>query len=140
MLTTWLKIERVVAIKCQKEGEGPSSDDPFHKPPTKASMVASIALYFVHLMLAHRRWVSALSIISMWDTSRVTTMESMFQDIAAFKFDLSNWDTSRVVDMNAMLESVRFDTDIHGMTDLVEGYTVRDWIGYWDVQKVQKMD
>ena len=34
-----------------------------------------------------------------WDTSKVTSMESMFAHATAFNQPLNNWDTSKVTDM-----------------------------------------
>jgi surface protein len=40
--------------------------------------------------------------ISLWDTSSVTTMTSMFQDATSFSGDISAWDTSSVTGMSFM--------------------------------------
>ena len=42
--------------------------------------------------------------ISSWDTSNVTTFESMFENAIRFNKDISNWDTSKVTNMSGVFE------------------------------------
>ena len=47
-----------------------------------------------------------------WDTSKVTSMSSMFQ-ASAFNKDIGSWDTSKVTDMSSMFQSAQsFNQDI----------------------------
>ena len=48
--------------------------------------------------------------VGSWDTSKVTTMESMFYGARSFNQSLDKWNTSSVVDMSFMfLDSVAFN-------------------------------
>ena len=51
--------------------------------------------------------------IENWDVSKVTNMNSMFQDCYKFNADLSNWDVSSVGDMRDMFFSCKvFNSDL----------------------------
>lgn len=43
-----------------------------------------------------------------WDTSKVTTMESMFEDAYQFNSDLSRWDVSNVINMDRMFKGASY--------------------------------
>ena len=58
--------------------------------------------------------------ISDWDTSEVTSMNSLFRSKLKFNQDLSQWDTSKVTNMWGMFWDTEFNYDISG----------------WDVSKV----
>ena len=48
--------------------------------------------------------------VGSWDTSKVTTMESMFDGARSFNQSLKEWNTSSVVDMSFMfLDAVAFN-------------------------------
>jgi surface protein len=51
--------------------------------------------------------------ISKWDTSNVTTMDSMFYNASGFNKDIGNWDTSNVTTMAYMfIGASAFNQDI----------------------------
>ena len=51
--------------------------------------------------------------ISLWDTSNVIDMNSMFYEAANFNCDISGWDTSSVVDMRWMFYyALEFNQDL----------------------------
>ncbi|EHT9627384.1 BspA family leucine-rich repeat surface protein [Listeria monocytogenes] len=50
--------------------------------------------------------------LSNFDTSNVTSMQSMFYANYAASIDVSNWDTSQVTNMFSMFESTRFATSL----------------------------
>jgi surface protein len=53
--------------------------------------------------------------ISNWDTSRVTTMDFMFDNAQAFNQDISKWNTSSVTTMKQMFSSALvFNQDLSG--------------------------
>ena len=53
--------------------------------------------------------------ISRWDTSKVEDMRSMFDGASSFNGDISRWDTSKVVDMTSMFWGASsFNGDISG--------------------------
>ena len=55
--------------------------------------------------------------ISGWDTSQVTTMESMFMEASAFNQNIGEWDTSQVINMEQMFyRASAFNQDISGWT------------------------
>ncbi len=55
--------------------------------------------------------------ISGWDTSQVTTMESMFMEASAFNQNIGKWDTSQVINMEQMFyRASAFNQDISGWT------------------------
>jgi surface protein len=62
--------------------------------------------------------------ISLWDTSQVTTMQSMFYDATVFNQPIGLWDTSKVTTMLTMfINAAAFDGDI----------------SFWDVGEVTNM-
>ncbi|CAL6333299.1 unnamed protein product [Bathycoccus prasinos] len=55
--------------------------------------------------------------ISGWDTSQVTTMESMFMEASGFNQNIGEWDTSQVINMEQMFyRASAFNQDISGWT------------------------
>jgi len=51
--------------------------------------------------------------ISLWDTSKVTDMNRMFNDAINFNEDISKWDTSSVTDMSKLFHNAyAFNQDI----------------------------
>jgi surface protein len=63
--------------------------------------------------------------ISLWNTSAVTNMESLFQGASDFRDDISQWDVSNVTSMNRLFWAVSsFDCDISN----------------WETGKVRRMD
>ena len=51
--------------------------------------------------------------ITNWNTSRATTMDSMFRDAVEFDQDISGWDMSRVESMSYMFRGAStFDQDL----------------------------
>jgi surface protein len=61
--------------------------------------------------------------IGFWDTSNVTTFESMFAN-TSFNQDISNWDTSKVTNMSYMF---------------YKAYVFNQNISSWDTSKVTNM-
>lgn len=64
--------------------------------------------------------------ISAWDTSKVTSFENMFNAAKSFNGDLSNWDTSSATNMQAMF---------YGADNFKGGGVAK-----WDTSKVTNMD
>jgi surface protein len=63
--------------------------------------------------------------ISWWDTSKVTNMESMFRSCQEFNLPLNGWDTSKVTNMRGMFANAqKFNSDI----------------SKWNTWKVENMD
>ena len=59
-----------------------------------------------------------------WDVSKVTNMNSMFEECSSFNCDLSKWNVSSVEDMNEMFEGCeKFNSDLSN----------------WDVSSVNHM-
>ncbi|GHP03249.1 hypothetical protein PPROV_000200400 [Pycnococcus provasolii] len=53
--------------------------------------------------------------ISKWNTSQVTDMSYMFSQATSFNQDISGWDTSKVTDMSSMFDGAKaFNKDISG--------------------------
>ena len=87
--------------------------------------------------------------IENWDVSKVTNMNSMFQDCYKFNADLSNWDVSSVGDMRDMFFSCKvFNSDlsnwdvssvkyISSMFTHCENFNSD--LSNWDVSNVQSM-
>ena len=83
--------------------------------------------------------------IENWDVSKVTNMNSMFQDCYKFNADLSNWDVSSVGDMRDMFFSCKvFNSDLSnwdvsgvknmaGMFEECENFNCD--LSKWDVSK-----
>ena len=85
--------------------------------------------------------------ISLWNTSNVTDMSSMFYSTNKFNEDIGNWDTSNVTDMNRMFFGAKeFNQDIGGWNTSNVTYMRfmfsdatkfnKDYIINWDVSKV----
>ena len=56
--------------------------------------------------------------ISRWDTSKVTSMESMFEGAAKFNQDISSWNTAKVTTMKNMFNGASvFDYTINTSGD-----------------------
>ncbi|WP_052399119.1 BspA family leucine-rich repeat surface protein [Candidatus Francisella endociliophora] len=52
--------------------------------------------------------------ITSWDTSNVTTMEGMFENLYSFNQNIGDWDTSKVKDMSQMFKNAySFNYDIN---------------------------
>jgi len=87
--------------------------------------------------------------ISGWDTSKVTTMQGMFEDASAFNQPIGSWDVGNVTDMYRMFrDAIVFNQPLSGwntsnVTDMsLMFYGARDFnqdIGSWDVGKVTTM-
>ena len=74
----------------------------YYSAATNILMNKTSSYFFYRL-----RALSNLSTISTWDTTKVTTMRSMFEDVGyagatSFTPDLSSWNTSNVTDMSEM--------------------------------------
>ena len=87
--------------------------------------------------------------ISSWDTSAVTTMQSMFRQARSFNQDIGQWDTSAVTTMSGMFTYARsFNQDI-GQWDtsavtsmssmFASAETFDQDIGQWDTSAVTNM-
>ena len=46
--------------------------------------------------------------ISNWNTSKVTDMSGLFQDLTNFNSDIKKWDTGNVIDMSSMFSRCNF--------------------------------
>tara|TARA_B100001059_G_C17665856_1_gene491920 strand:- start:77 stop:925 length:849 start_codon:yes stop_codon:yes gene_type:complete len=90
--------------------------------------------------------------IGNWDTSSVTTMNSMFDSAASFNQPIGNWDTSSVTDIRGMFngssEEVIFNQDIGGwdtssVTSMLRMFqnatSFNKNIGDWDTSNVTSM-
>ena len=83
------------------------------------------------------------------DLSRVTTMESMFNQATSFNGDISNWNVSKVTDMYSMfLRASSFNQSLNdwdvsavtGMTAMFDGASMFDGdISNWNVSAVTNM-
>jgi len=88
--------------------------------------------------------------ISRWDTSLVTEMSYMFEDVDNFNGDISDWDVSSVTNMNNMFRhadnfnSDISDWDVSSVTDMgaifydADNFSVD--ISGWNVSSVTNMD
>jgi surface protein len=88
--------------------------------------------------------------ISGWDTSNITSMDSLFQGQMKFNQDLSNWNVSKVTSMSSMFAfNWLFDQNISNWN--VSNVTNMYWmftnaaifnqdISSWDVSNVNNMD
>lgn len=69
--------------------------------------------------------------INDWNTSAVTDMSRLFEDVYWFPHYISNWDTSAVTDMSQMFKNiVWFNGHIHGwdtgsVTDMSRVFDIR---------------
>ena len=84
------------------------------------------------------------------DTSKITDMSELFDDIGKFNGDISNWDVSNVTDMQYMFYNcylfnqdisnwdVSNVTNMHGMFSLCKSFN-QD-ISNWDVSNVFNKD
>ena len=99
------------------------------------------------------KWCSLLNgpaNINSWDTSHVTSMNSLFDAAFAFNQPVGNWDTSKVVSMNGMFNyAIAFNqpvenwdtsqvTDMGGMFE--EAKIFNQNIGSWDTANVRYMN
>ena len=99
------------------------------------------------------KWCSLLNgpaNINSWDTSHVTSMNSLFDAAFAFNQPVGNWDTSKVVSMNGMFNyAIAFNqplenwdtsqvTDMGGMFE--EAKIFNQNIGSWDTGNVRYMN
>jgi len=93
--------------------------------------------------------LTAITNASLWDTSQVTNMFSMFYYAQAFDSDLGNWDTSQVQNMVQMFEGATlFDRNIGNwdtsqVTQMAgmfrDTQTFNQDIGNWDTSQVTDM-
>jgi len=84
--------------------------------------------------------------IGSWDTSKVTTMDSMFASATKFNQDISSWDTSKVTTMVSMFQNaIIFNQNISGwnttsvtnMNYMFKNASVFKYnLNYWTVTKV----
>ena len=92
--------------------------------------------------------------ISSWDTSTVTNMSYMFQNVGEegeliFNQDIGNWDTSNVTNMASMFKgNLNFNQDVgnwdtSNVTDMSQMFqytsAFNQYIGGWDTSKVTDM-
>ena len=88
--------------------------------------------------------------ISRWDTSLVTEMSYMFEDVDNFNGDISDWDVSSVTNMNNMFRhadnfnSDISDWDVSSVTDMGAIFygagSFNQDISNWNVSNVNDMD
>jgi surface protein len=88
--------------------------------------------------------------VTLWDTSSVNNMGSMFHFAQTFNQDIGDWDTSGVQNMSQMFDGASsFNQDISGwdtsnvtdMGDMFAGATDFDQdLGDWDVSNATDMD
>lgn len=88
--------------------------------------------------------------VSSWDTSSVTSMESLFQGVSSFNQDIKFWDTSNVVTMRNMFNgAAQFnadigDWDVSQVTDMHSMFSntsaFNQDIGGWDTGRVNNME
>ncbi|AJM71645.1 BspA family leucine-rich repeat surface protein [Mycoplasma yeatsii] len=75
--------------------------------------------------------------IEYWDTSNVTTMESMFNNATEFNGDISKWNTSNVTDMSDMFsQTENFNQNIN--TKEIKSSDGSSYIA-WDTSNVTNM-
>ncbi|MDN3706356.1 BspA family leucine-rich repeat surface protein [Myroides ceti] len=99
------------------------------------------------------KWCSLLNgpaNINSWDTSHVTSMNSLFDAAFAFNQPVGNWDTSKVVSMNGMFNyAIAFNqplenwdtSQVTDMGSMFEGATIFNQnIGSWDTANVRYMN
>ena len=86
--------------------------------------------------------------ISLWNTSNVANMNTMFFNASSFNQDLQYWDTSNVTDMGVMFSGAgAFDQDISGwntskvtdMSSMFSSTTFNQDIGSWNTGNVVDM-
>lgn len=92
------------------------------------------------------------SSFSLWDTSNIADMSSMFSGATNFNQDIGNWNTSNVTDMSAMFQNANtFNqnignwntstvTNMGGMFNSTSSNNFNQNIGNWDTSKVTDMD
>ena len=70
--------------------------------------------YLSHLLIGEALNRNLPVEITSWDTSNVTTMEGLFENLYNFNQNIGNWDTSRVKDMSQMFKNAySFNYDIN---------------------------
>ena len=82
--------------------------------------------------------------ISSWDTSNVTTMNSMFAGAESFNQDIGSWDTSNVTNMSNMFGTTRLNEDpdnpiFPGFFYQPSARAFNQDIGSWDTSNVTDM-
>ncbi len=86
--------------------------------------------------------------ISGWDTSNVTTMQSMFEETGDFDQDISGWDTSNVTTMVSMFRNSTFnrsinDWDVSNVVDMNNMFTGNNFfnqdLNLWDTSNLVDM-
>mmetsp|Transcript_10813 Transcript_10813/g.25995 ORF Transcript_10813/g.25995 Transcript_10813/m.25995 type:complete len:808 (+) Transcript_10813:106-2529(+) len=90
------------------------------------------------------------SVVSCWDTSKVTDMSEAFKRQYDFNQDLSGWDTAKVTDMEGMFYfATSFDKDISSWdvgkvtnfeSTFSVAYAFNQDISGWDTSKVTTME
>ena len=104
-------------------GSGGGSADPFYE--TMWNAITNNGTDYSYLF--HNYQGTELD-VSNWDTSNVTTMNSMFYDCRKLtQLDVSNWDTSNVKDMSHMFRYCESLTTIGDLSN-------------WDTSNVTRMD
>jgi len=91
---------------------------------------------------------SSVGNISGWNTSCITSMDSMFEGASNFNQDINSWDVSSVTDMNNMFSTSDFNSNISSwntssvieMTGMFDTAVAFDQdINSWDTSKVTTM-
>jgi surface protein len=88
--------------------------------------------------------------ISLWNTSAVTAMHSLFAEASDFRDDISQWDVSNVMTMNGIFfDASSFNCDISNwetgkVTNMncifFAAHSFRCDVSEWDVSAVEDMD
>jgi len=85
-----------------------------------------------------------------WDTSNITSMANLFNDMESFNEPIGGWDTSKVTNMNGMFQgAMAFNqpignwntSKVTNMGDMFQGaMAFNQPIGNWDTSKVTTME
>lgn len=111
------------------------------------TLVTGMESLFAETGNIHNEWTQN---ISFWDTSNVTTMQSMFNGAIFFNNDISGWDVSKVTNMSDMFRgaaafnadiSIWNTTSVESMYSMFLGARVFNQnISSWDTAQVRNMD